>query len=659
MEVTKGTDTYSKRATPMSSLLNPLKRRLLAAACAGLLAVGALTAGPLVPAYAQATTVGASRATDVLPQANQERRIALVIGNSSYENVTVLPNPANDARDVSKFLNSAGFEVIQATNLEHDEIMQVMQNFSAKVAERGPNTVALVFYAGHGLQINGENYLVPVDANIDSEADVAREAVRLVDVMATLKAVPTRVSGIIVDACRNNPFSKIKDTRRSLAIVDAPTGSIVAYSTAPGDEAFDGDGDNSPYTEAFLRLAPQPNLPIEQLFKKLRVAVNDATDGKQTPWETSSLTTDFYFFGNTELAAKTRIDHSIDASSRQTVVAQNIRARTSRDAYKLAIQEGSTEYYEEYVRVYPTDPYAAHIRRLLAARVAAVAWHHAVKVNSPGAYQAFYRDHSDSPYASNAMKLWQQPRSMQLYQPTKIMIAPQIAPQVKLTNFNGVNIGQGNNAPIGLGGNGSLFNKKIQLGNGGLGNGGIGNGGLPNGGQLGPKVGLPANVNGNPVGNAGQVLNNGKPNGVGLPANTGIAGGIKGVGTPGNGTAGNGVPGNVKVLNGNTGIVGRPNGNGQVLTGAGQNGSPLINRVERPRVTMPVQKQTTITEKPMMKRFEPRPRLQLNGNGGNNNGNGGSNIQFRKFNTGNGSSLGGIGGGRIASGGFGGFGRMR
>ena len=606
----------------MSALFQPFKTRLLAAAFAGLLAVGVLFG------------VGSARAAtgETAPAGGPEMRIALVIGNSSYENVTVLPNPANDARDVAKFLNSAGFEVIQATNLEHDEIMQVMQNFSARVAEKGPNTVALVYYAGHGLQINGENYLVPVDAKITSEADVAKEAVRLVDVMATLKAVPTRISGVIVDACRNNPFSKIKDTRRSLAIVDAPAGTIVAYSTAPGDEAFDGDGDNSPYTEEFLRLAPQPNLPIEQLFKKLRVAVNDATDGKQTPWETSSLTSDFYFFGDTQRAAATRIDHSVDASSRQATVSQNIRARTSRDAYKLAIQEGSTEYYEEYVRVYPTDPYAAHIRRLLAARVAAVAWHRAVKVNSPSAYQAFYNQYSGSLYASNAMKLSLQPRSMQLYQPTKIMIAPQLAPQVKLTNFNGVNIGQGNNAPIGLGGNGSLFNKHIQNGTGGLvkiGNGGLGNGGIGNGAPImngsGPVLSLPNKQN------APGLTKLPGAQGIGTPGNTGIAGRINGVGTPGNGPQ-IGNP-QVKIHNGTTGNTG------------------IVGRVDRPRVTLPAQ--TNIQQTPTVKRFEPRQRLLLNDNGP---GNGRPSMLFRRQSSG--PSL-GSSSGRIAAGGFGGFGRMR
>ncbi len=109
----------------------------------------------------------------------------------------------------------------------------------------------------------------------------------------------------MLDACRNNPFSQLKDTGHGLAIVDAPNGSIVAYSTAPGTEAFDGEGKNSPYTSAFLRLGREPNLPIEQFFKKVRVVVNDVTEGKQTPWESSSLTSDFYFFGDTAVAAAT------------------------------------------------------------------------------------------------------------------------------------------------------------------------------------------------------------------------------------------------------------------------------------------------------------------------------------------------------------------
>ena len=186
-------------------------------------------------------------------------------------------------------------------------------------------------------------------------------AVRLVDVMATLQAVPSRIRVVVLDACRNNPFSELKETGRGLAIVDAPNGSIVAYSTAPGTEAFDGEGKNSPYTTAFLRLGREPNLPIEQFFKKVRVVVNDVTEGKQTPWESSSLTSDFYFFGDTAVAAAKTVDPAtVQASAsanRPVQVAQTMRTRTPRDAYNMAIAEGSTEYYQEYVRIYPYDPY--------------------------------------------------------------------------------------------------------------------------------------------------------------------------------------------------------------------------------------------------------------------------------------------------------------
>src|SRR5262249_4144641 len=149
----------------------------------------------------------------------------------------------------------------------------------------------------------GENYLVPVDAAIASPTDLESKSIRLVDVMATLDSIPSQIRIVVLDACRNNPFPTINDAGRGLAIVDAPDDSIVSYSTAPGAEAQDGAGGHSPYTQAFLEIAREPNVPIEQLFKRVRVEVNHTTDGQQTPWESSSLTSDFTFFGDTTAAA--------------------------------------------------------------------------------------------------------------------------------------------------------------------------------------------------------------------------------------------------------------------------------------------------------------------------------------------------------------------
>jgi uncharacterized caspase-like protein len=226
--------------------------------------------------------------------ASAQTRLALVIGNSSYRAVTPLPNPVNDAKAVADELKAAAFDVTQALDVGQADLRRAVKDFAAKISAKGSDTVALVYYAGHGVQVDGENFLVPVDAKIQSEGDIAKEAVRLADVMSALAAAPSKMRIVILDACRNNPFATTKQTR-GLAIVDAPTGSIVAYSTAPGTEATDGAGAHSRYTAAFIEVAQQPRLQIEQLFKQVRLKVHEATKGQQTPWESSSLTTDFWF----------------------------------------------------------------------------------------------------------------------------------------------------------------------------------------------------------------------------------------------------------------------------------------------------------------------------------------------------------------------------
>src|SRR5215475_13320786 len=235
--------------------------------------------------------------------ARAENRLALVIGESAYRAVTALPNPANDAKAMSKFLGDAGFEVTEADNVTRDEMNQTVGDFASHIAAKGPDTVALVFYAGHGLQIDGENYLVPVDVDPKREADIPLQAVRLSDVLNTLNAVPSKMRILLLDACRNNPFPTINQTAgHGLAMVDTKTGApgtFLSYSTSPGAEAEDGSGSDSPYTTALLTAARTPGLPIEQAFKQVRLAVNKATDGRQTPWDSSSLTEDFSFIAGT------------------------------------------------------------------------------------------------------------------------------------------------------------------------------------------------------------------------------------------------------------------------------------------------------------------------------------------------------------------------
>jgi hypothetical protein len=379
-----------------------------------------LAVGPTGSAHA-ATMEKPANVGNPVGLTGPEQRVALVIGNSNYQNVAQLSNPANDAKAVAQLLNAAGFEVISATDLSHNQMIQVIQDFSGKIAGRGPNTVAMVYYAGHGVQLAGENYLVPVDAKISSEPDLINGSVRLVDVMATLEAIPSRMRIVILDACRNNPFPSLNDAGRGLAIVDAPNGSIVGYSTAPGTEALDGAGDHSPYTAAFLRLAHEKNVPIEQLFKRVRLDVNNSTDGRQTPWESSSLTSDFYFFGDTAVAATRAPAHAETAYA-----ADNLPSRAARQAYDYVLAENSIENYQEFIQLYPHDPLCDRIRALLAGLVQAKAWHNAVLANSPVAYKSFYDKFSSSPYAQSALKLAAQPKIVPLSQPKQIIAPPSI-----------------------------------------------------------------------------------------------------------------------------------------------------------------------------------------------------------------------------------------
>ncbi len=340
-----------------------------------------------------------------------ENRIALVIGNSAYRNVTALPNPANDAKAVSELLAGAGFEITPAENLTQTDMRRVVRDFAAKVAEKGSDTVALVFYAGHGVQVDGENFLVPVDANIARESDLPIEAVRLADLMNVLAAVPAKARIVILDACRNNPFSDIaKTTGRGLAIVDAPKGSIVSYSTAPGSVAADGSGNHSPFTAALLKVARAPGLPIEQAFKQVRFEVNQTTDGQQTPWESSSLVSNFAFFPGQGGASKA------DEASPRGVAAwkERLGKMPTERAYELVIREDVPEGYEAFVAVYQAPPFAPRIRAIYDRRVEMIAWYTATTINTVLSFEAFLSRFANSDLAPTARRLLERAKNRSL-----------------------------------------------------------------------------------------------------------------------------------------------------------------------------------------------------------------------------------------------------
>jgi Caspase domain len=334
-----------------------------------------------------------------------ENRLALVIGQSAYRSVPALPNPANDAKAMTQLLSDSGFEVLSASDLSQDQLREKVSEFASQMATKGPDTVALVFYAGHGLQIDGENYLVPVDIDVKREADIPIQAVRLNDILNTLTSVPSKMRIVLLDACRNNPFPEINKTAgHGLAIIDAKTGSpgtFVSFSTSPGAEAEDGNGSDSPYTTALLTAAKEPGLPIEETFKRVRLSVNRATDGRQTPWDSSSLTEDFSFLagpaasGAKPVAAK----HTVDEWKRQ------LQGKPVEVANEMIVGDGSEEAYEAFVALYTQPPFGPQAREWLDRHRRMVAWNIAVITNTAAGYRAFLAQYPDSDLSATARKL--------------------------------------------------------------------------------------------------------------------------------------------------------------------------------------------------------------------------------------------------------------
>jgi hypothetical protein len=223
----------------------------------------------------------------------RERRVALVIGNAAYKNGP-LRNPVNDARAVTRALSELGFEVIHREDLGREDLRRAIREFSVKIQQGG---VGLFYYAGHGVQIKGENYIVPVDAAPESADEVDDDAVNVSYVLEKMEAAGNRLNVLILDACRNNLFTRsFRSGSDGLAVVNAPTGTLIAYATAPGAVASDGGtAGNGVYTQELLRFMRTPGLSIEEVFKRVRIAVRGRTQGRQTPWEASSLEGDFYF----------------------------------------------------------------------------------------------------------------------------------------------------------------------------------------------------------------------------------------------------------------------------------------------------------------------------------------------------------------------------
>lgn len=252
----------------------------------------ALVAALLLVCGAASAANDRNLAVDKKP-AGAERRLALVIGNGTYGSAP-LRNPTNDARAVAQALRGLGFEVSHHENLGLKAMARSIRDFGTRLKEQGG--IGLFYYAGHGMQVRGRNYLIPVDADIQSEDEIAFNAVDANLVLEKMDAANNGLNVVILDACRNNPFARsFRSAAQGLAQMDAPSGTLIAFATAPGSVASDGEGANGVYTKHLIEHMAAPGVPVEQLFKRVRIAVTRETRDRQVPWESSSLKGDFYF----------------------------------------------------------------------------------------------------------------------------------------------------------------------------------------------------------------------------------------------------------------------------------------------------------------------------------------------------------------------------
>ena len=272
------------------------------------------------------------------------QRIALVIGNSAYKNAP-LKNPANDANDMAIMLKRLGFKVTLKTDATRRTMQNSIRAFGRELRSGG---VGLFYFAGHGVQVEGSNYLIPIRANIEFKADVEYEAVDAGRILSYMEDAENGINIIILDACRNNPYSRsFRSNVNGLVKMDAPSGSILAFSTAPGSVAADGSGRNGLYTSRLLKYMATPNVNIETVFKKVRIDVSRASGKKQTPWESSSLMGNFSF--NSDNTKSSQPARAVNVEKRQAP--QNLNAEE--ETWEIVKTSSSIEDYTIFLDQYP------------------------------------------------------------------------------------------------------------------------------------------------------------------------------------------------------------------------------------------------------------------------------------------------------------------
>jgi uncharacterized caspase-like protein len=351
----------------------------------------------MLAAFALFSTTALTPLAVSAQQAAQNPRIALVIGNATYKD-QALATTANDAGLVAQTLQAAGFEVIGARDLDEKSVQTAFRGFLDKAAAAGPDMQAFVYLGGRGLQYNGDNYFVPVDAQINRDADVPIEALRISDFAHALAQRPGKARIIVLDAARANPYAaQGAPLAPGLALVDPEPGELMAFNAAPGTLAGEEQGPYGVYGKTLAGAMRQGGVDVATVFDQTRVTVNQQTQGALIPWSASKLTEPYYIFERAADAPPPAVVAAAPAS-------QPIAGLPADAAYAAALQRDTMQGYEDYLAAYPDSDQARRVRAILAARREASFWRRSINANTSHAYWTYLRIYPKGPHVADARR---------------------------------------------------------------------------------------------------------------------------------------------------------------------------------------------------------------------------------------------------------------
>jgi uncharacterized caspase-like protein len=326
-----------------------------------------------------------------------EKRIALVVGNGAYAK-SPLATAANDAGLIAQTLQAAGFDVVGARDLDGDTLRKSFRDFIQKAESSGPDTVAMVYLAGYGLQLAGDNYFVPVDSAINRDTDVPTEALRTGDYIRQLASLPLKAGIVVLDAARQQPFVD-GQIASGLALVEADPHMLIAFNAAPGTVAPAEQGPYGIYAQSLAEMIRTGGLPLPEVFNRLRLRVNEASKGAQMPWDSQKVDAAFTFF---EREPDAPAPPSADQAA--AVRSKPIRELGVQDAYAMAVERDTLQGYEEFLGAYASDPLAKRVRAIAAARREAITWRRTYRTDTPNAYWSYLQRYPRGPHAADARR---------------------------------------------------------------------------------------------------------------------------------------------------------------------------------------------------------------------------------------------------------------